>query len=74
MNNSTSTPTHAVIAVIGMGYVGLPLAVEFDKNFKTIGFDLSQTKIAACQRHNDPTAEVGAEGLPVVIANTGSVG
>ena len=34
-----------VVAVVGLGYVGLPLAVEFGKKRKTIGFDLSQSKI-----------------------------
>ena len=35
-----------VVGVCGLGYVGLPLAVEFGKKFETIGFDLSETKIA----------------------------
>lgn len=46
------------IAVIGLGYVGLPLAVEFGKRFPTLGFDLSAEKVAAYQRHQDPTGEV----------------
>ena len=50
------------IAVIGLGYVGLPLAVEFGKQYPTIGFDLSQAKIDAYRRKVDPTGEVsGAE-------------
>ena len=50
------------IAVVGLGYVGLPLAVEFGKRYPTIGFDLSQAKIDAYRRHVDPTGEVsGAE-------------
>jgi UDP-N-acetyl-D-galactosamine dehydrogenase len=52
-----------VIAVIGLGYVGLPLAVEFGKKFKTVGFDLSDEKVAAYGRHLDPTGEVSAEDL-----------
>ncbi len=51
------------IAVIGLGYVGLPLAVEFGKKFKTYGFDLSMQKVAAYQRHVDPTGEVSSEDL-----------
>jgi len=51
------------IAVIGLGYVGLPLAVEFGKKFKTLGFDLSAEKVAAYGRHVDPTGEVSAENL-----------
>jgi UDP-N-acetyl-D-glucosamine/UDP-N-acetyl-D-galactosamine dehydrogenase len=50
------------LAVVGLGYVGLPLAVEFGKHFDTIGLDLSAEKIEAYQRHVDPTGEVsGAE-------------
>jgi UDP-N-acetyl-D-galactosamine dehydrogenase len=35
------------IAIIGLGYVGLPLAVEFGKRFRTIGFDQSETRVAS---------------------------
>ncbi len=38
--------TNKNVAVIGLGYVGLPLAVEFGKHLKTVGFDLSETKLA----------------------------
>ena len=51
------------IAVVGLGYVGLPLAVEFGKKFRTIGFDLSVEKIEAYKRHIDPTGEVSTENL-----------
>jgi len=52
-----------VIAIVGLGYVGLPLAVEFGKKHRTIGFDLSKTKVEAYLRHIDPTGEVNAEEL-----------
>ena len=52
-----------VVAVVGMGYVGLPLAVEFGKKHRTIGFDLSQAKVEAYRRHVDPTGEVSSEEL-----------
>ncbi len=52
-----------ILAVIGLGYVGLPLAVEFGKKHRTIGFDLSNEKIAAYRRHVDPTGEVSTEAL-----------
>ena len=52
-----------VIAVVGLGYVGLPLAVEFGKKFRTIGLDLSAAKIEAYRRHVDPTGEVTPEQL-----------
>jgi UDP-N-acetyl-D-glucosamine/UDP-N-acetyl-D-galactosamine dehydrogenase len=53
----------STIAVVGLGYVGLPLAVEFGKKFRTIGFDLSQPKIDAYKRFEDPTGEVSADQL-----------
>ena len=52
-----------VIAVVGLGYVGLPLAVEFGKKFRTIGLDLSAAKIEAYRHHVDPTGEVTPEQL-----------
>jgi UDP-N-acetyl-D-galactosamine dehydrogenase len=51
------------IAVIGLGYVGLPLAVEFGKQYKTLGFDLSEQKIAAYRDYIDPTGEVSKEAF-----------
>lgn len=51
------------IAVIGLGYVGLPLAVEFGKKFKTIGYDLSETKIASYRDFCDPTGEVTTDEM-----------
>ena len=52
-----------VVAVVGLGYVGLPLAIEFGKRFRTIGFDLSVAKVEAYLEHEDPTGEVGAEAF-----------
>lgn len=51
------------IAVVGLGYVGLPLAVEFGKKFPTVGLDLSVEKVAAYRNHIDPTGEVSSEDL-----------
>jgi UDP-N-acetyl-D-galactosamine dehydrogenase len=51
------------VAVVGLGYVGLPLAVEFGKKFRTVGYDLSEAKIASYRKHRDPTGEVGSEDL-----------
>jgi UDP-N-acetyl-D-galactosamine dehydrogenase len=51
------------IAVVGLGYVGLPLAVEFGKKFTTIGFDLAEAKVAAYRRCIDPTGEVASADL-----------
>jgi UDP-N-acetyl-D-galactosamine dehydrogenase len=47
-----------IVAIIGLGYVGLPLAVEFGKHFPTIGVDLSKRKIDAYRSFVDPTGEV----------------
>ena len=50
------------VAVVGLGYVGLPLAVEFGKKFRTIGFDLSEKKVSSYRLCIDPTGEIsGAE-------------
>lgn len=46
------------IAVIGLGYVGLPLAVEFGKKYDVIGFDVNEARIAALQAGHDATLEV----------------
>ena len=52
-----------VIAVVGLGYVGLPLAVEFGKKLRTIGYDLAAAKIAAYRNFVDPTGEVASGDL-----------
>ena len=52
-----------VIAVVGLGYVGLPLAVEFGKKVRTVGFDLSHQKVESYRRHVDPTGEVTTDEL-----------
>ncbi len=51
------------IAVIGLGYVGLPLAVEFGKHFLTTGFDINQSRLKELQSGNDFTREVSADEL-----------
>jgi len=57
---TNKTPT---IAVIGLGYVGLPLAVEFGKHYSTIGYDLKAKSIASYQQHIDPTGELSETQL-----------
>jgi UDP-N-acetyl-D-galactosamine dehydrogenase len=57
-----------VVAVVGLGYVGLPLAVEFGKRFSTIGFDLSAAKVDAYRCGFDPTGEVGRDELAAARA------
>jgi len=51
------------IAIIGLGYVGLPLAVEFGKHRATIGFDINQARINELQSGKDRTLECGPEDL-----------
>jgi UDP-N-acetyl-D-galactosamine dehydrogenase len=52
-----------IIAIIGLGYVGLPLAVEFGKHRATLGFDINQTRISALQNGQDHTLECSPEEL-----------
>jgi UDP-N-acetyl-D-galactosamine dehydrogenase len=63
----TPIPAHPekqlTIAIVGLGYVGLPLAVEFGKKMSTLGLDLSADKVAAYRRHIDPTGEVSTQDL-----------
>ncbi len=51
------------LAIIGLGYVGLPLAVEFGKRFTTIGFDINKSRIAELRDRRDHTLEVTPEEL-----------
>jgi UDP-N-acetyl-D-galactosamine dehydrogenase len=53
----------SVVAVVGLGYVGLPLAVEFGKKRQTIGYDLSSSKVESYKQHVDPTGEVSFDEL-----------
>jgi len=60
----------ACVAVVGLGYVGLPLAVEFGKKYKTIGYDLSEAKVASYKNYCDPTGEVSTEDLKAATGLT----
>ena len=53
----------SIVAVVGLGYVGLPLAVEFGKKIETIGFDLSTEKVESYKRYCDPTGEMSDDDL-----------
>lgn len=55
--------TDRTIAIIGLGYVGLPLAVEFGKKYKTLGFDINETRIKELEDGHDSTLEVSSEEL-----------
>jgi len=55
------------IALIGLGYVGLPLAVEFGKKIDTIGFDINESRIQELKQGNDSTLEVESEELKQAV-------
>jgi len=52
-----------VVAVIGLGYVGLPLVVEFGKHGRTIGFDIALPKVESCVRGVDPSRELSDDEM-----------
>ncbi|MFZ5723899.1 MAG: nucleotide sugar dehydrogenase [Pseudomonadota bacterium] len=56
-------PEQAKIAVIGLGYVGLPLSVAFGEKYPTVGFDISHERVAALARGEDATLEVAPEEI-----------
>ncbi len=53
----------STVAIIGLGYVGLPLVVAFGRQMRTIGFDISLQKVESCQRGIDPSRELADEEL-----------
>ena len=60
-NEPMSVSETRVVAVVGLGYVGLPLAIELGKRYRTIGFDLSVAKIESYRRRIDPTGEISVD-------------
>jgi UDP-N-acetyl-D-galactosamine dehydrogenase len=59
-----SLPT---IAVIGLGYVGLPLVIEFGKLTRTIGFDINTETVRACQAGHDPSREISNDAMLAAV-------
>src|SRR6056300_709070 len=57
------------IAVIGLGYVGLPLAVEFAKQYPTVGFDINGARVDELMKGHDRTLEVEDVDLEKVITS-----
>ena len=53
----------ATLAVIGLGYVGLPIALEFAKKVKVIGFDIHAGRVEMMRNHLDPSGELEAEAF-----------
>ena len=59
------------IAVIGLGYVGLPIALEFGRKFKTIGFDINEQRVEMMNNKQDPSQELDSlefEGSDIVFS------
>lgn len=52
-----------LISVTGLGYVGLPLALEFAKHFKVIGFDINKDRVALMKQHIDPSKELDSSAF-----------
>jgi UDP-N-acetyl-D-galactosamine dehydrogenase len=71
---NTISPFEKKIAVIGLGYVGLPLAIEFGKKYKVLGFDIHQARIDELARGEDRTMEADLEGLHSVMNTSGETG
>ncbi|PWR00222.1 Vi polysaccharide biosynthesis UDP-N-acetylglucosamine C-6 dehydrogenase TviB [Leucothrix pacifica] len=61
--NTFEVPDQTRVAVLGLGYVGLPLAVELGKKYQTIGFDLNSERITQLNEGHDATLEVSAREL-----------
>lgn len=62
------------IGIIGLGYVGLPLAVAFADHFEVIGFDINDQRIDALKRYHDQTLEVTSEALRTAMTNDSEQG
>lgn len=58
------------ICIVGLGYVGLPLAIEFAKKYKTIGFDIDENRIKELKSFKDKTLEVSGQQLKSVLSQT----
>ena len=57
------------IAIIGLGYIGLPLAVEFAKKYKVVGFDINQNRIEELKKNQDSTLEITDDAISSVREN-----
>ena len=57
------------ISVIGLGYVGLPLAIEFSKQYKVVGFDIDKSRVKQLKDQDDKTGEIDISTLNKVFGN-----
>ena len=62
------------IGIVGLGYVGLPLAVEFAKKYSTLGFDINQNRVSELNSFVDSTNEVESEDLSKVLNQNNDIG
>lgn len=62
---------NAKLAIIGLGYVGLPLCVEFARKYSTIGFDISSRRVDELTKGHDRTLEIEEDDLKAVCADKG---
>lgn len=65
--NKNGAIANAKIAIIGLGYVGLPLAIEFAKKYDVLGFDINTTRVEELKRGEDRTQEADIEALKSVL-------
>lgn len=63
--------TNSKIGIIGLGYVGLPLAVAFSEKFQTVGYDIDSKRVNELQKGNDRTLEINEDELKSVLVKTG---
>lgn len=69
--------TDKVIAIVGLGYVGLPLAIEYGKKYRVIGFDVNRTRVEELGQGKDHTLEADLAGMQTatqLFATTGTTG
>lgn len=73
-NHSSKTIGNARIAIIGLGYVGLPLAVEFARKYSVVGFDINESRVEELMQGKDRTLEINDDVLRSVISEGDAIG
>jgi UDP-N-acetyl-D-galactosamine dehydrogenase len=61
---SLNTNRKTIISVIGLGYVGLPIALAFSKKYPVVGFDINEGRIARMKSGQDPSGEIDFADFP----------
>ena len=70
MSNPLKSLNESRIAVIGLGYVGLPLAVEFGRFYPTVGFDINSDRVEELSKGVDTTLEIEKDYLKSVLISS----